>query len=211
MRCCMAGVFTLPGCARGFARHSLCMLGMHCAPAPRADACTACRMDTVVKVDMTAEQDAGMVAKIELPDGLVGGEFVFVSRAPPSVAAGGAEDDGWLVGYCTDPVRMESYCLVRPRPWPAIGTIVLPTVVLGRVHACICLCMDSLMQRMHVSHGRHACRCWMPRQCRQSRWPRSNCRSECPWASMERSFTRSSSSCSSLKAACEQKRKLACQ
>jgi carotenoid cleavage dioxygenase-like enzyme len=136
MRCCMAGVFTLPGCARGFARHSLCMLGMHCAPAPRADACTACRMDTVVKVDMTAEQDAGMVAKIELPDGLVGGEFVFVSRAPPSVAAGGAEDDGWLVGYCTDPVRMESYCLVRPRPWPAIGTIVLPTVVLGRVHAC---------------------------------------------------------------------------
>jgi hypothetical protein len=65
-----------------------------------------CRMDRVVKVDNTAEEDGGMVGVVVLPPGHVCG-------ASPSAAASKPEDDGWLVGFCTDENTMKSYFLVR--------------------------------------------------------------------------------------------------
>ena len=71
------------------------------------------RMDRLTKVDNTADEDKGLVAIINLPEGHVGGEFVMVTRNPPSTALSKAEDDGWLVGFVTDTTTMKSYCLVR--------------------------------------------------------------------------------------------------
>lgn len=72
-------------------------------------------MDVLAKYDMTADEDEGLVASIALPEGLVGGEFVMVPRTPPSAAADAAEDDGWLVGYCTHEHTLKSFCVVRGR------------------------------------------------------------------------------------------------
>jgi carotenoid cleavage dioxygenase-like enzyme len=70
-------------------------------------------MYRVVKVDNTAEEDGGMVGMVVLPPSHVCGEFSYVLRAAPSTAASKPEDDGWLVGFCTDESTMKSYFLVR--------------------------------------------------------------------------------------------------
>lgn len=72
-----------------------------------------CRMDVIAKYDMTADEDKGLVASINLPKGCSGGEFVMVPRRGPSSAAEAEEDDGWLVGHVTDEATMKSYVLVR--------------------------------------------------------------------------------------------------
>ena len=71
-----------------------------------------CRMNHLVKVDNTADEDKGNVATLKLPEGHVCGEFSFASRAAPSTALSKEEDDGWLVGFCTDETTYKSYFLV---------------------------------------------------------------------------------------------------
>ncbi|NJR43009.1 MAG: carotenoid oxygenase family protein [Akkermansiaceae bacterium] len=70
-------------------------------------------MDSIVKVDMTADADSGLVATIRLPEGTIGGEFSVVPKQATGEARQQAEDDAWLIGYCRHHQTLESFCLVR--------------------------------------------------------------------------------------------------
>jgi carotenoid cleavage dioxygenase-like enzyme len=72
-----------------------------------------CRFDTLMKTDLTAQEDRAVLCTLRLPENHVCGEFEYVARAPPSEAEAAAEDDGFLVGFCTDEVTMKSFLLVR--------------------------------------------------------------------------------------------------
>jgi carotenoid cleavage dioxygenase-like enzyme len=72
-----------------------------------------CRKNYIAKFDMTADENQGLVATIKLPEGVYGGEFNMVPRAAPSAAADSAEDDGWLVGFCTHVQTKQSFCMVH--------------------------------------------------------------------------------------------------
>lgn len=93
--------------ARNYDTSVLRMRLMH-----ESKACRSCRMDMLGKYDMTADADQGLVATLKLPEGYVGGEFIFVSSSGPSSAGEIAEDEGWLLGHVTDETTMKSYVLV---------------------------------------------------------------------------------------------------
>jgi carotenoid cleavage dioxygenase-like enzyme len=72
---------------------------MHCS-------CTA-----LIKVDMLADANRGLVKRIDLPDTMSGGEASFVPRDADAMLRGECdEDDGWLVMYATDYSDVNKLC-----------------------------------------------------------------------------------------------------
>lgn len=66
----------------------------------------------IAKIDNKAEKDKGLVGTIKLPERTVGGEFIMVPRHAPSTAHLHDEDDGWLVGFCTNEETGDSQFMV---------------------------------------------------------------------------------------------------